>query len=70
MLELGLPAKLQKNSLQLVDGWNRDLREDPQMIDTVEADLNNALDVIRKAERGEKVTYFSEVNRQGYPGNE
>lgn len=64
MLELGLPAKLQKSSLQLVDGWNRDLREDPQMIDTVEADLNNALDVIRKAERGEKVTYFSEVNRQ------
>lgn len=64
MLELGLPARLLPASLKLVEGWNRELREDPQMIDTIEADMNNALDVIRKAEKGEKVTYFSEVNRQ------
>jgi hypothetical protein len=64
MLELGLPARLSPPALKLVEGWNRDLREDPQFIDTIEADVNNALDVIRKAEKGEKVTYFSEVNRQ------
>lgn len=64
MLELGLPARLSQNSMKLVEGWNRDLREDPQSIDTLEADINNALDVIRKAEKGEKVTYYSDVNRQ------
>lgn len=64
MLELGLPARLLPTSLNLVEEWNRELREDPQMIDTIEADLNNALDVIRRAEKGEKVTYFSEMNKQ------
>ena len=64
MLELGLPARLLPNSLHLVEEWNRELREDPQMIDTLEADINNAMDIIRKAEKGEKVTYFSELNVQ------
>lgn len=64
MLELGLPARLLPTSLKLVEGWNRELREDPQMIDTIEADVNNAMDIIRRAEKGEKVTYFSEVNKQ------
>lgn len=64
MLELGLPAQLLPNSLNLIEEWNRELREDPQMIDTIEADINNAMDIIRKAEKGEKVTYFSEVNKQ------
>lgn len=64
MLELGLPARLLPNSLKLVEEWSRELREDPQMIDTIEADVNNAMDVIRRAEKGEKVTYFSEVNKQ------
>ena len=64
MLELGLPARLLPGSLHLVEEWNRELREDPQMIDTLEADINNAMDIIRKAEKGEKVTYFSEMNKQ------
>lgn len=64
MLELGLPAQLLPTSLDLVEEWNRELKEDPQMIDTIEADMNNALDIIRKAEKGEKVTYFSDVNKQ------
>lgn len=64
MLELGLPARLLPGSLHLVEEWNRELREDPQMIDTIEADINNAMDIIRKAEKGEKVTYFSEMNKQ------
>lgn len=63
MMELGMPARLSPTALGLVDGWNRELREDHQLIDTVEADINNAMDVIRKAEKGEKVTYYSEMNR-------
>lgn len=63
MMELGLPAQLLPTSLRLVEEWNRELREDPQMIDTIEADVNNALEVIRKAEKGEKIAYASDANR-------
>ena len=34
------------------------------MIDAIESDVNNALDVIRKAERGEKIEYSSLKNEQ------
>lgn len=64
MLELGLPAKLAPSSLKLIDSWCSELHEDPQFIDALEADVNNSLDVIRKAEKGEKVVYSSEVNQQ------
>lgn len=57
MSELGLPAKLDPQNIELVDRWTRDLQEQPCMIDALEADVNNALDVIRKAERGEKLEY-------------
>ena len=57
MNELGLPAKIDPQNIELVDRWTRDLQENPCMIDALEADVNNALDVIRKAEQGEKVEY-------------
>ena len=57
MSELGLPAKLSPQSIGLVDSWTRELQENPCMIDALEADVNNALDVIRKAEQGEKIEY-------------
>ncbi len=57
MSELGLPAKLDPQNIELVDRWTRDLQEQPCMIDALEADVNNALDAIRKAERGEKLEY-------------
>ncbi len=64
MMELGLPARLSTESLRLVDYWNRELKENPNMIDAIESDVNNALDVIKKAERGEKIVYSSDNNRQ------
>ena len=48
----------------LVDYWNRELKENPCLIDAIESDVNNALDVIRKAERGEKIEYSSLKNEQ------
>lgn len=54
MLELGLPARLSDESLKLVEYWNRELKENPCLIDALESDVNNALEVIRKAEKGEK----------------
>ena len=36
MLELGLPARLSKDSLSMVDYWTRELKEDPCLIDAIE----------------------------------
>lgn len=64
MMEMGMPAKISKENMGLVDYWNRELKENPCLIDAIESDVNNALDVIRKAERGEKVEYSSSKNEQ------
>ena len=64
MLEMGLPARLSEESLGLVDFWTRELKEDPNLMDALESDVNNALEVIRKAERGEKVEYATLRNRR------
>ena len=64
MLELGLPARLSDKSLELVDYWNRELKENPNLVDALESDVNNALEVIHKAERGEKIEYATMRNRR------
>lgn len=64
MMEMGMTAKISKENMGLVDYWNRELKENPCLIDAIESDVNNALDVIRKAERGEKVEYSSSKNEQ------
>ena len=64
MLELGLPARLSDESLKMVDYWCRELKENPCLIDALESDVNNALEVIGKAERGEKIEYATLRNRR------
>lgn len=64
MLELGLPARLSDDSCRLVDYWNRELKENPFLMAALESDVNNALEVIHKAERGEKIEYATLRNRQ------
>lgn len=64
MMEMGMPAKISNENMGLVDYWNRELKENPCLIDAIESDVNNALDVIRKAERGEKIEYSSLKNEQ------
>ena len=64
MLELGLPARLSEESLKTVEYWNRELQENPLMMAAIESDVNNALEVIRKAERGEKIVYATIRNRR------
>ena len=64
MLELGLPARLSDDSLKLVEYWNRELKENPVMVDALESDVNNAIEVINKAERGEKIEYATLRNRR------
>ncbi len=64
MLELGLPARLSKDSLGMVDYWTRELKEDPRLIDAVESEVNGALNVLKKAEQGEKVEYATHQNQR------
>lgn len=64
MLELGLPARLSHTSLETVEYWCRELKENPCLINALESDVNNALEVIGKAERGEKIEYATLRNRR------
>lgn len=64
MLELGQPAQLSQKAIDMVPEWSRQLKEDPQVLDALEEDVNKALDVVRKAERGEKVEYTADANRR------
>lgn len=64
MLELGLPARLTPESLEMVDYWDRELHEDPCLMDAIESDVNNALEVMRKAEKGEKIEYATLRNHR------
>ena len=64
MLELGLPARLSDESLKMVDYWCRELKENPCLVDALESDVNNAIEVMAKAERGEKIEYATLRNRR------
>lgn len=64
MAEFGLPAKLSPESRGMVEYWTEELKENPCLIDAVESDVNNALDVIRKAEQGERMELVHDRNRQ------
>ena len=64
MLEMGLPARLSDENIEVVDYWSRELKENPCLIDAIESDVNNALKVIRKAERGEKIEYATYRNHR------
>ena len=61
--ELGIPAKLSQDSLKMINYWKRELHENPCLIDALEMDVNNSLDAIHKAERGEKVEYATTETR-------
>ena len=57
MMDFGLPARLSPDSLSLVDYWTNELRENPTYLEAIETDVNNAVNVMRKAEQGEKIEY-------------
>ena len=55
MNQLGLPARIAEGNQPLIEKWQRSIRENPRFIDGLEADVNNAVSMIAKAERGEKI---------------
>ena len=57
MSRAGLPATLSKESLALVPYWERELKESPKLMESVERDVNNAVEVLEKIKAGEIVDY-------------
>ena len=57
MMDFGLPAKISDGNLPLVEYWIQELQENPTLLEAIETDVNNAVEVMRKAERGEKIEY-------------
>lgn len=57
MMDFGLPAKMSAENLPLVEYWTQELQENPTLLEAIETDVNNAVEVMRKAERGEKIKY-------------
>lgn len=57
MMDFGLPAKMSAENLPLVEYWTQELQENPSLLEAIETDVNNAMEVMRKAERGEKIEY-------------
>lgn len=62
--ELGIAAKLSPESMRMTDYWSRELRENPCLVDIIEKDVNNAVDMLHKAERGEKIELNSQSSNQ------
>ena len=62
--ELGISAKLSPESMKMTDYWSRELRENPCLVDIIEKDVNNAVDMLHKAERGEKIELNSQSANQ------
>ena len=57
MLELGLPARLSEESLKTVEYWCRELKENPNLMDALESDVNNAIETIDNLVEKRKVNY-------------
>ena len=55
MNELGLPARISPENQSLIEDWKKSLEERPWFINAIEADVNNAVNMIGKAERGVKI---------------
>lgn len=62
--ELGIAAKLSPESMRMTDYWSRELRENPCLVDIIEKDVNNAVDMLHKAERGEKIELNNQSSNQ------
>lgn len=52
LLEMGYPAKLSEESLPVIDYWQRELREDPNLINQLEVSVNKAIEAIHHVEDG------------------
>ncbi len=65
MMEYGLPGELTPwSQLKNIDYWTKELKENPQLIGTLEKEVNSSLRMIRKAELGESIKLHQEEKQQ------
>ena len=57
MARQGLPASLSKESMQHVDYWQREIKENPKLLGLLEKDVNNAVESIDKHMQKQIVKY-------------
>ena len=57
MARQGLPASLSKESMQHIDYWQREIKENPKLLGLLEKDVNNAVESIDKRMQKQIVKY-------------
>lgn len=57
MARQGLPAGLSKESMQHIDYWKREIKENPKLLGLLEKDVNNAVESIDKHMQKQLVKY-------------
>ena len=57
MARQNLPAKLSSDSLSMIPDWQQQLQENPQMMEHLEHDMNDAIRVLGKIMKGEDIDY-------------
>lgn len=57
MAHQGLPASLSKESMQHIDYWQREIKENPKLLGLLEKDVNNAVESIDKHMQKQIVKY-------------
>ena len=55
MMQFGLPAKISNESIEDIENWKDSIKSNPRLLDAMEVDVNSALIMIGKAEKGEKI---------------
>ena len=64
MNQFGLPARIADENIPLIDKWKEAMEKSPRLMDGLEAEVNNALSMMYKAEHGVKIEKTSEPVRQ------
>lgn len=62
MQELGMSAFIKEENVELIPSFVSEIRNNPCLMDALEADVNAALDVLHKAEKGIKQEFASKRN--------
>ena len=57
MARQGLPASLSKESMQHIDYWQREIKENPKLLGLLEKDVNNAVESIDKHMQNQIIKY-------------
>ena len=57
MARQGLPASLSKESMQHIDYWQREIKENSKLLGLLEKDVNNAVESIDKHMQKQIVKY-------------